>query len=134
MAATNLAPPEQQPQNELEEFSLRQAAKSRNFWLIFSVWQLYSFCLHLVLTHLVPYAIDLGVTPMKAAAILTLLGGSSIPGRLLMGRVSDNIGRKQAAILSALFMVGAMLLLTRASEFVDAISICRHLRLVLRRD
>jgi len=52
----------------------------------------------------------LGISSMKAAAILTLLGGTSIPGRLLMGRVSDIIGWKQGSIISALFMAGAMAL------------------------
>ena len=116
LAASNLAAPQEQPPNETEDFSLLQTTKTRNFWLLFFVWLLYSFCLHLVLTHLVPHAIDLGISSMKAAAILTLLGGTSIPGRLLMGRVSDTIGRKQAAIVSALFMAGAMLLLTGGSS------------------
>jgi len=98
------------------DFSLPQATKTRNFWLLLFVWLLNSFCLHLVLTHLAPHAIDLGISPMKAAALLTLLGGTSIPGRLIMGRVSDTIGRKQAGIISALCMAGAMLLLALGSD------------------
>ena len=110
LATSNLATSQEQPQNQPEDFSLPQAAKTKNFWLVFFVWLLYSLCLHLVLTHLVPHAIDLGISSMKAAAILTLLGGTSIPGRLLMGRVSDIIGWKQGSIISALFMAGAMAL------------------------
>jgi MFS family permease len=108
--------PREQPQNELESFSLLQAAKTKNFWLILFVWLLFSFCMHLVLTHLVPHATDLGIAPMKAATILTLLGGMSIAGNVVMGRLSDTIGRKQAATLSALLMAGAMLLLVGASN------------------
>ncbi len=52
---------------------------------------------------------------MTAASILSLLGGASIPGRIFMGRVSDTIGRKQAAIISALLMAGAMVLLAWGS-------------------
>lgn len=99
-----------------EDFSLIEAAKSKNFWLFFFIWFLYSVCVHLVLTHLVPYAIDLGVPTFSAAGIVTLLGGSSIVGRLAIGRVSDSIGRKGAATLSALLMAGAMLLLSGASN------------------
>lgn len=111
MVTSNLAASQEKSSNQPEDFSLLQAAKTKNYWLVFFVWLLYSLCLHLVLTHLVPHATDLGISSMKAAAILTLLGGTSIPGRLLMGRVSDIIGRKQAGIISALFMAGAMFLL-----------------------
>lgn len=99
-----------------EDFSLLQAARDKNFWLFFIIWVLYSFCVHLVLTHLVPFAIDLGVPTIKAAAVVTLLGGSSVLGRLVVGRLSDIIGRKWATTLSALFMAGAMLLLSGASH------------------
>lgn len=100
-----------------EDFSLLQAARGKNFWLFIFIWFLYSFCLHLVLTHLVPYAIDLAVPAIKAAGLLTILGGSSALGRLFMGRLSDSMGRKWTSTLSALFMAVAMLLLKGASQF-----------------
>jgi len=99
-------------EGESEDFSLFQAAKRKDFWAFIFIWFLYSFNLHLVLTHLVPYAIDLAVPTIKAAALLTLLGGSSIVGRLVMGRLSDSVGRKLTSTLSALFMAAAMLLLS----------------------
>lgn len=117
LETTNSITPQKRHQNQQDSFSLLQAAKTKNFWLLFFVWLLYSFCLHLVLTHLTPHAIDLGISSMKAAALLTLLGGTSIPGRLVMGRLSDTIGRKQAGIISALGMAGAMLLLALGSDW-----------------
>lgn len=116
LAKSNLTISSKPPLNEQEDYSLIRAARTKNFWLIFFVWVLYSLCLHIVLTHLVPHAIDTGISPLRAAAILTLLGGASVPGRTLMGRVSDSIGRKQAGIISALFMAGAMLLLMAGSS------------------
>ena len=56
-----------------------------------------------------PHATDIGISAMEAAAVLSLIGGSSIAGRLLMGRVSDSIGRKATAITCALLVVGAMI-------------------------
>ena len=117
LTATNLTSPQQEPlPNEPEDFPLSQAVKTKNFWLVFFVWLLYAFCLHLVLVHLVPHAIDLGLSSMKAAALFTLLGGTSIPGRIFAGRVSDIVGRKKPAIISALFMGGMMLLLAVRSD------------------
>ena len=97
-------------------FSLLQASRTRNFWLLGSVWLLYSFCLLLVLTHIVRHAIDMGIPAMEAAVILSLIGGSNIAGRLLMGRVSDSLGRKATAITCALLTAGALTSLIWAQE------------------
>ncbi len=89
--------------------SLLQAARTRNFWFLAIIWLLYSFCLFLVFTHIVPHATDIGISAMKAATILSLIGGGNIAGRLLIGKVSDNIGRKSTAITCALLVAGAMI-------------------------
>jgi len=104
-------------ERESEDFSLLQALRRKNFWLIFFIWFLYSFCIHLVLTHLVPCAIDLAIPMIRAASLLTLLGGSNMIGRLVMGRISDSVDRKWTAIFCAFVMAAAMWLLTRASHF-----------------
>lgn len=116
LKAVNLSSPQGRNYNEPEGFSLAQAAKTRNFWLFFFVWFLTSFCIWIVVAHIVRHAEDLGITSMRAASILSLIGGMSILGRLTMGRVSDSIGRKQASIICALLMVGAMLWLIEASN------------------
>lgn len=113
---TNLNSTEGQTYEELREFSLLQATKTRNFWLLMFIWFLHSFCLFLVMTHIVPHAIDLGITSMQAASILILIGGVNIPGRLLMGRASDSFGRKRVAVICALLMAGAMLCLIESSN------------------
>jgi len=100
----------------LAGFSLPQASKTRNFWLLGSVWLLYSFCFLLILTHIVRHAIDMGIPAMEAAAILSLMGGSNIAGRLLMGRASDSLGRKATAITCALLAAGAMTSLIWSQE------------------
>ena len=94
---------------QLAGFSLAQASRTSNFWLFGSVWLLYSFCYLLVLTHIVPHATDIGIPAMEAAAVLSLIGGSNIAGRLLMGRVSDSIGRKATATSCALLVAGSMI-------------------------
>jgi OFA family oxalate/formate antiporter-like MFS transporter len=90
-------------------FSLLQAFQTRSFWCIGLSWLLFSSCFHTVLTHIVPHSTDMGISEMKAAAILSLIGATSIPGRLLIGRVSDNIGRRVTAIICALLATGAII-------------------------
>ena len=94
---------------QLAGFSLLQASKTGSFWLLGAIWLLYSFCYLLVLTHIVPHATDIGIPAMEAAFILSLIGGSNIAGRLLMGRVSDSIGRKATAVICALLVSGTMI-------------------------
>lgn len=93
------------------DLSLQQVFRTRNFWLFMFVWFLFASCVFLVLTHIVPYATDIGVSAEEAAAALGLIGGASIAGRVLMGMVSDRIGTKATAIICSLFQGGAMVLL-----------------------
>ena len=103
---------------QLAGLSLLQASKTGSFWLLGAIWLLYSFCYLLVLTHIVPHATDIGIPAMEAAVILSLMGGSNIAGRLLMGRISDSMGRKATAIICALLVVGAMVWLIRSQDLL----------------
>ena len=107
---------EKQFPNQLGGLSLPQAVKTTNFWLMIIIYFLLAFCVYIVITHIVPHAIDLSINPVQAASILSLIGGTSILGRLLMGTASDSIGRKQIIMICALLMAGAMLWLTQSSE------------------
>jgi MFS family permease len=52
---------------------------------------LYSFGTQIVMVHLVNYATDSGLTPMKAAALMSTLGAVSILGRLVTGWIGDKM-------------------------------------------
>jgi MFS family permease len=98
------------------DLSLGQAFRTRSFWMVVFFFLLFASTLFLVLTHLVPHITDIGFSPVEAASVLSVAGGATIAGRLLLGLVSDHLGRKQAAILCTVLLVGAMLWLLRASE------------------
>ena len=107
---------EEQNYNEPGEYSLLQAAKTRNFWLMVSMLFFTGVCVFAVLVHVVPYAIDLGITSLRAASILSLIGGLVIVGAVVVGRASDNIGGKRALMICVLLMAGAMLWLMVSSD------------------
>jgi len=96
--------------------TLAQALRTRNFWFLGIVWLSFSLCLHLVYTHIVPYVTDTGVSAAEAAVILGLIGSISIPGRLLMGVVSDKTGRNVSAMICGLLQIGAMIWVAWARE------------------
>lgn len=94
---------------QLTGLSLLEASKTGNFWFLGLIWLLLSLSVHLILTHTVPHAIDLGISPIDASVILSLIGAAAFAGRIVAGRVSDNIGRKAPAITCALLQVGALI-------------------------
>ena len=106
----------EQNYNEAGGFSLLQAAKTRSFWLLIFLLFLLSSCAFVVIAHVVRHAIDLGINPIEAASLVSFIGIGSVLGRLVMGRVSDSIGGKQALLISTLLMAGAMLWLTASSD------------------
>ena len=101
---------------QLSGLSMPQAFRTRSFWLVMFIWLLYASNIFLVMTHLVPYARDIDFSPMEAATVLSLLGGATVVGRVLLGIASDRIGRKVTAISCALLKAGAMVWLIWAQD------------------
>ena len=96
--------------------SLSRALKTSNFWFLCLVWLLLSLNVHLIMVHLVPYAVDIGISAMDAAIIVSLIGGATIAGRIVIGKISDATGRKVPAVLCALLQVGMLLWLIWSRE------------------
>jgi len=53
-----------------------------------------------VSVHLVPYVMDIGITSTISAVALGLLGGFSVPGRIISGIIADRVGWKRVFIIS----------------------------------
>ena len=93
---------------QLIGLSLRESLRTRSLWLLLGAWSLFSLSLSLVVTHVVPYATDAGISTLEASTILSVMGGFHIMSRLLVGRVSDTIGRKIPGTISALMVTGSL--------------------------
>jgi MFS family permease len=104
------------PAVRFPEISLRNVLRTKDFWLMFSTWFLYSLCSYLVTTHIVPHGRDLGLSALTAASLLSILGGVSVVGRVLMGRASDSVGRKWMLVAGAIVQAAALLLLAYATS------------------
>jgi MFS family permease len=98
------------------DFTLKQAIKTRPFWLLFAIYVFLMFALEMVMVHLKAYATDVGISPMTATTILGVVGGVSILGRIAIGSVSDKIGRKASFFICFLLMAVMMLWLLRARQ------------------
>ena len=100
---------------EPASLTLGQAYKMQPFWFLGLSWLFLSLGLHMVFIHVVPYAADRGIAPMDAAFILSLMGLANIPGRLIVGKVSDAMGTKAVGVSCALIQFGALLWLMGSS-------------------
>jgi MFS family permease len=94
-----------------EGLLLSQAWKVREFWFLTITWFLLSISVNLILTHATPHAVDLGISSIDAALIISLIGVGSIVGRLIDGRLSDKVGRKPPAITGAVLMFCSLIAL-----------------------
>jgi MFS family permease len=97
-------------------FSLKMAMRTGQFWLVAASY----FCLGIaemsINVHIVPYALDLGISAANAANILAVIGGVSIAGRVLMGIASDKIGSKPSLIVSSILIAGPLFFLVSADQ------------------
>jgi MFS family permease len=77
--------------------------RTRSLWLLGLAFSATWIPVFIPLVHLVPFARDLGHSPLAAAWAISATGAGAVLGRLLMGAVSDRIGRRTT-------IAGAMLL------------------------
>lgn len=74
-------------------WTLGRAVRNRVFWILAATFSLTWIPVFIPLVHLVPFARDLGHSPMTAAWVVSVLGVGAIAGRLMMGALSDRRGR-----------------------------------------
>jgi MFS family permease len=90
--------------------------RTRQFRLLCFSWFCYSLCLYMVMGHIVPALEDLGVTPFRAAAVLSLMTIVSIPSRLVAGFMADRIEMRKVIIGFALLIAVSMVWVSLADQ------------------
>lgn len=78
---------------------LGAALKSRVLWTLCAIQFCFFPSLTTVPLHIVAHASDLGLSTVRAATVLSLIGGCSIAGRLAVGLLHDRIGGRRALLL-----------------------------------
>jgi len=79
---------------------LKQAVRTRQFWLISMAKLADWYCLFTIIIHVVPHGIDQGLEPATAAIVLSVIGGCSILGRLILGAGFDYLGTKRSLLIA----------------------------------
>ena len=96
------------------DISFAKAVKTHQFWMLCLANLIIVACMMGVLVHIVPHARDTGLSPGRAASILSTIGGVSMAGRFIIGMAIDRIGSKRCAIISLFMLITALLWLQKA--------------------
>src|SRR6185436_15567068 len=81
-------------------WTLASALRSWRFWTVAGVFVTGSFATQTLLVHQVAYLVDHGVPALAAAAVVGVVGLSSVAGKTGWGVLSDRFGREPAYILA----------------------------------
>ena len=103
-------------QKQVKGFSLRQAIWTDQFWILSAAYFGFIFYLESIMVHIVPHAINMGISPAGAAIIITFIGGASTIGRVVMGATASRIGNKLVAIFCFILITLAAYILILSKE------------------
>ena len=79
---------------DAERLSYSVILKLGSTWILFFTYLSDAFCVLLVSSHMVVHAVDQGIPSHVAVYLLSVMGGTSIFGRLVVGTMSDRFGRR----------------------------------------
>ncbi len=85
--------------------SLQEALRNGQFWMLCTINLLAVSCMLTILVHIVPHATDIGIATIKAAGILSTIGGVSMLGRLSVGIAIDRIGTKKCLMACLVLLI-----------------------------
>jgi MFS family permease len=86
-------------------WSLRGAMRTSAFWVIFWIFTATWTPVFIPMVHLVPFARDIGLSPLIAATVVSALGLSAIIGRVTCGAISDRLDRRHTLRLGLALQV-----------------------------
>jgi predicted MFS family arabinose efflux permease len=104
-AATAGRPPGGTPAS-VPGMTLREAAGTLVFWVLFGAFFLGNFATAAVSVHLIPYLVERGYSATVAAAIIGWMGAVQVPGRLLFVPISAWLGAR--AMVASVFLGQAL--------------------------
>jgi len=73
------------------EFTLRQAMRTPSYWLLIIANAVHGLAMPVMNIHTIPFLTDIGIDPVKAASVMSIYVGVSIPFRFIGGLFVDRI-------------------------------------------
>jgi MFS family permease len=94
-----------------------QGLRSSAFWIVTAILFVSSISMNGAITHLSALLTDRGLTPENAALCASILGGSSLLGRIVVGWLLDRFFGPRVALVTNLITALGIFLLARATSF-----------------
>jgi MFS family permease len=113
--ATPAASPAGGGRPALPGLRLKEAIRTRPFWVLYIANFVLAFPIFVPFVHLVPYASDRGYSDVQAAWTVGMIGVGSIVGRFLLGGLADRFGRRQS-LMGSFAILAVMLVFWGAVE------------------
>jgi len=88
------------------EFTIKQAMKTPTYWLLTAAYGAHALAGPAFGMHTIPFLTDIGIDPLKAAGMMVIMIGASIPSRFIAGFLADRVKKQHLRFL----MGGAFLL------------------------
>lgn len=98
-----------EPGSQQYGLTLSESCKTRQFWFIALIWLFVGMSSQMIITHLVPHIVDLDISAIDAAFVISLVSVGAILGRIIDGRLSDTVGRKPLAIVNGIIQIVALI-------------------------
>ena len=73
------------------EFTVKQVFKTRVFWLLVAINAVNALVSAAINIHTIPFLTDIGIDPVKAAGVMVILIGASVPARFVGGMIADRV-------------------------------------------
>ena len=96
--------------------SFTKAFKTAPYWLIGLIRFCSMFVLQLIMVHIFPYAVDIGLSGINAAIIISIMAISSTISQLLAGFVANKIGYRSTLFLSTSILALSLIILIFSKE------------------
>ncbi|MCU1528899.1 MAG: major facilitator superfamily 1 [Frondihabitans sp.] len=103
---------------ELPGLTLKQAVRGRHFWMIALSLGTAGVAIIGLQINIVPMMVDQGIAPAQAALLLTILGLSSLVGRVVGGFLIDRISGRILGCVVLLFPVVGLSILYVSPPFI----------------
>jgi MFS transporter, OFA family, oxalate/formate antiporter len=101
---------------EKNEFTLRDALHTRQFWILGALYFIFLYTQLSILLHIVIHATALGVSLSAGASTISIIGGLSVVGMITMGPTADRLGIKPAMAISYALMAVSLYWLIAAND------------------
>ncbi len=90
-------------------WQLQEARRNPTLWMICAIQFSHFATLTTIPLHIVVHGMDLGMTPTLAAMLLSVLGATSVVGRLTVGTLVDRIGGRRSLVICLLPLIASLL-------------------------